>query len=369
MLARIMEIPCPMRYFAPFFLLLAACKPSPGDVTKAAEMAMAADRSGPVRVEQRTDTTVTKQAEVIKAEEGQKLVIVSVGDGREPFAGFEAGALRMALRGVDGMVVDVLDARGDAELQKTQLTEALMRKPAYLVVSAVDEKVVQALVGEFATAGVQVISADERLQGSGFIAAPHVVQRQLGEAAAQVAIEALTRKANGGTPVGRVVHLRGTDADFRSSQRAEGFFGKLKEQPGIQVVHDAPADWDVKLGRLCTEEALRLQQSFDVIVAQSDYLALGASQALQAAQRRESVMIIGMDALGGDGGGIDLVATSAIDATIHQAKPMQAAFRLIQAAEAAGQKIAKQPPQALKLEVINHSTVAEAMRRVQIGEL
>jgi ABC-type sugar transport system substrate-binding protein len=349
---------------------LVACKPSPEDVNRVVEAAIAADRSKPVAPSQEgASVLAAPKAPEITAGEGQKLVLSAIADGREPFASFEAGAMGLALRGVDGMVYDSLDARGSAETQREQLQKALERKPAYLLVSPVDEKEVQDLVSSFGNVGTQVISLDERLTGSAFAASLHTQQRLLGEKAAQVVIDALTRKAQGSAPVGRVVLLRGTDTDYRSTQRAEGFFAKLKEQVGIQVVHDAPTDWDIKVAKQCTLEALRLQTSFDVVVAQSDYMALGASQVLVEAQVRENVMIIGMDALGGDGSGIDLVGGGSIDATIHHARPMEAAFRLIQQAEKSGQRISASAPQVLKLEVITPSNALEAMGRARRGEL
>jgi inositol transport system substrate-binding protein len=355
-------------------LLLTSCGRDGEDVTKAVEKALKAKResgqdASPESGQANAWGTVTPaKPKAVVPQDGQKLVLLCAADAGEPFSKFQAQALRIALRGLDGIVTDTLDAQGDADLQKQQLQEALTRKPAYLILSCVDPTLAADVMPHFITAGTQVISTDERLTGDGIVAAPHIAQKELGATAAKVVIEALKRKT-GAEPAGRVVHLMGRESGFVSEARAQGLHDQLKAHPGILVVHEAPTDWTEEAAKICVEEALRLQGQFDVIVAQSDLLALGASQAIDTAQLRDKVMIIGMDAGGGDGGGIELIAKSVIDASVHQARPVEAAFRLIQAAEKSGTKIPSSAPKALPIEAITPSNVDEAFRRVKSGDL
>jgi ABC-type sugar transport system substrate-binding protein len=365
---------CRCLLLATLCLSLPACKRTDQDIAASVSRAIEADRSGQVQ-STATDTAATAPKPTTPAlKEGQKLLVVSVGDGREPFMAFQSIAMKLAMRAVDGIVVETLDAKGDADLQLQQLNEVLKQKPTYLVLDALAVQDVQSLAQSFATAGTQVISVDERLTGPAFAASPHTLQKELGKTAAATVVEALRRKAKaeGATAVtGRVVHLLGDEFSFRSTARAEGFHEGLKVEPGIVVVHESPTDWDAKISQTCTEEALKLQRQFDVIVAQSDLIALGASQAISTAQLRDDVMIIGMDALGGEGGGIELVAKGTLDASVHHAKPMKHAFDLIQKAQTTGGKLSPSagPAAPMAIEVITSGNVDEALRRVRSGEL
>jgi inositol transport system substrate-binding protein len=312
----------------------------------------------------------TEPAELEKA--GQKLVVLAVADRAEPFVAFQCMAMRQALQGLDGMVLDVLDAAGDADLQQQQLKDLVSRKPDYLVLSAVDAADAMESAKDLAAAGTQIIGIDERLSGPSFVALPHIVQKELGAVAARTAIEALKRKAKEEgliKPQGRILHLIGAEDDFNSSARAEGFYAALAATPEIQVVHEGAADWTDKGGAAATQEALKLQKNFDVVVAQSDYIALGAANFLSAQKKRTDVMVIGMDSLAGHGFGLDLIITGVLDASVHQAKPMQVAFELIRDAQKRGGKIPLHAAQPLKIELITAGNVDDALRRVKNGEL
>ena len=66
-------------------------------------------------------------------------------------------------------------------------------------------------------------------------------------------------------------------------------------------------------------EALRLQKTFDVVFAQSDIMAMAASNALKAIKDgpREQMLVLGVDGSVAKGGGIDMVIKGDIDATVY----------------------------------------------------
>jgi len=188
------------------------------------------------------------------------------------------------------------------------------------------------LIVEAQTAGIAVIGLDKRMLKEGCASIVYSDQRQVGRMAAQTILEALKRKADeeGRAEVtGRVIQLRGMEGGYLTNEIAEGFSEGLHAQPGVILVHDAPADWNSESATQRTTEAFRLQKNFDVIYAHNDAMAIGASKAAEAAGQRENIFIVGADGLSGQKRGLELVRLGEIDATIVQPALVDIALQII----------------------------------------
>jgi ribose transport system substrate-binding protein len=297
-------------------------------------------------------------------------VAVCLADGREPFYAFQLIALRAALGAVDGMQVESFDAAGSAEREREVLQQLLIKKPRYLLLAPVDVAGVKDLVGQLMDRGTRVIGLDERMRGQGVQALAYVDQKAIGRQAAQAVIDALRRRGPAGSaPQGKVLHVLGREKGYVATARAEGFREGIKSEPNIQVVHEVACEWDKKLALERTKEALAVQVAVDVVVAQNDYMAEGCSEALVEAKLRECTMVIGMDALGGELGGIDLIVSGVIDGSVHQGKPIQCACEWILEAEEQKASALKSGEVSLPLRWINAANVDEAVNLIRTGEL
>jgi ABC-type sugar transport system substrate-binding protein len=153
--------------------------------------------------------------------------------------------------------------------------------------------------------------------------------------AADFVLQALKAKAaDEGRPatVGRVVQLRGDDESAAATERALGFIETLQREPGVVLVHDAPGGWDDKNAAARIQEALRLQKQFDVVYAHNDLMAAGAAKQLRetSVDTRESMLILGTDAVPGAEGGASLVNKGVLDATIFHPPLVDVAWREIE---------------------------------------
>ena len=303
---------------------MAGCSESDEEKVARVERAIEQHKQGTVMIDPNKDKPITTAAEEVDA--SKKLVLFAASDLQDPYQAQQSALLEMAVRKLDGCAFKALDAGGKADTQLKQLNDARLKRPAYLVLSPVDAASVAKLAEEMRREGTMVVGVDERLTAKECSAVVFVNQKNMGALAGQEIIEALKRKAaDEGKPAvsGRVVHLMGDSTSFAAKARAEGLRESLKKEPGIILVHEAPGKWTRDGGKLRTEDALRLQHEFDVVCAQNDQMAQGASDALTTAQVRDRVLIVGMD------GGVELVRKSLIDVAILQPMPLQTAYDYI----------------------------------------
>lgn len=251
-------------------------------------------------------------------EEPRKVVFLSAHGDRA----FETGQRNLLARLMANepfYQLQTLDAGVSAETQLQQFQEAVASKPYAIILDPLNPELLETEVKGALAQGVWVIGLGETSVSLGCTSALVADQKKVGQLAGELVINALTAKASasGQTEVsGRLIEIRGDDESGVCQRRHEGLEAALKAAPGIILVHDAPGFWSIAGGRERTQDALRLQQSFDIVYAHNDLMALGAASALQ--DRREDVMIIGTDAFRGREGGLTLVGDGEIDATVYQ---------------------------------------------------
>ncbi len=267
-----------------------------------------------------------------KAPASQADIFLLLPDSRTAMQEFQRNGLAMLVGRQAGYKLTTQDAAGSAVTQAKQFREAISAKPAAIIIEPIDPASLAAIIVEANTAGVTVIGLDQRMQNEGCTSVVYSDQKLVGRLAAQTVIEALKRKAElegRKETTGRVVELRGVEDSFPTNEIAEGFAGTLKTEPGIIIVHDAPADWSAEKAAKCTEDAFRLQKNFDVIYAHSDVMATGAAKAAEAASQREHILILGTDGLAGQRRGVDLVRDAELDATIVRPALVDLALQII----------------------------------------
>ena len=115
---------------------------------------------------------------------------------------------------------------------------------------------------------------------------------------------------------GNVVEILGRADSPSSQQRSEGFHKVLEKYPQCRITAQLTANWMQDQAEDRTKEYLIItRQPIDVIFAQNDSMAFGASIAFDKL-RAQRAGIVGVDGLQGENGGIELVRNKVLSATI-----------------------------------------------------
>jgi ABC-type sugar transport system substrate-binding protein len=265
-------------------------------------------------------------------EDGRVQVAILADSLVMPLRNYQCALLERLIQTRPGMAVTRYNSGGDAALQARQIRTAQTAGAKFMVIFPQHASVIAPALREPLEGGVRVIALTADMPEDTFTAAISCDERRLGAMAAGFIIQALKAKAaDEGLPVptGRVVQLRGDDESNTATERAKGFMEALLNEPGVVLVHDAPADWDDKNATARMQEALRLQKKFDVVYAHNDLMAAGAAKYLRetSVDVRESMLILGTDAVPGDHGGAGLVNKGVIDATIYHPPLVDVAWR------------------------------------------
>ena len=284
-----------------------------------------------LRAEKQEEAVVLSRLEdqlVAGLAEGQRLVLFCASDLRDPIQSAQLDILTGSIPAIGhGLVLRHVDAKGDAGLQLSQLQAIQKAKPAVLLVYPVEPRLSTAVLQDIQLGGSIVFGLDAMVGDDAANKVAFVDPKKLGQQAGEVALAALKRKAGeGGKIAGRVVQLTADEDAVFSRQASAGLSEALKQAPDVVLVHDAPGLWSREGGAARIAEALRLQGEFDVVVAQTDAIARGASEALSAAGRRESVLVVSLGGVRGPDGGVDLLRRAVIDAVVRCPLPMEKVY-------------------------------------------
>ena len=121
---------------------------------------------------------------------------------------------------------------------------------------------------------------------------------------------------------GRVMEVMGLRGSSPAIERHKGFADALSRYPDIHLVATLQGDWTEQSAYEATkqwieEEKIVNSKCPDFVFAQNDRMAMGARRAVEDSKlyTLNSTLYCGIDGLPGEGGGIQLVRDSLLDAT------------------------------------------------------
>ena len=123
---------------------------------------------------------------------------------------------------------------------------------------------------------------------------------------------------------GRVMEVMGLRGSSPAIERHKGFADALSRYPDIHLVATLQGDWTEESAYEATKQwidslqpSAANQQPIDFVFAQNDRMAMGARKAAANSKlyTLNSTLYCGIDGLPGEGGGIQLVRDSLLDAT------------------------------------------------------
>jgi ribose transport system substrate-binding protein len=167
--------------------------------------------------------------------------------------------------------------------QLSQVEDVIVKKPDAIVFIPVDYKALVPAVEKINAAGIPVTNITDRIAGGNVISYVGADDYNIGLATARHLLKAMGAKGN-------VVILEGVKGSLTNTDRVRGFNDALKENPNVKLLASQPANYQ-RLNALQVME--NLMQSFpqiDGVLAANDPMAVGALEALDAANRKALVV-------------------------------------------------------------------------------
>jgi ribose transport system substrate-binding protein len=214
---------------------------------------------------------------------------------------------------VPGAQLAVSDAEQDNSKQIAQIETFIRQRPAVLIVAPNERAALTVVMGEAVEAGIPVICLERDILQPHYTTYVRIDNRSIGRLVGQFIVDQLTKKY--GAPKGNVVILRGLLGVEAQIDRDAGAREILAQYPHIHIVADPVADWLQAKAKDRMTEVLRVQPAIDVVYGHNDPMAIGAYLAAKELNRESEMIFIGVDGLGGPGGGIKKVMDGVLAAT------------------------------------------------------
>lgn len=188
-----------------------------------------------------------------------------------------------------GVKLLVLDANNSSTTQANQVRTSIARKADMLLINPTDATAMSPAVEEANRAGVPVIFLDRRTdkgKALDFFASDNVD-------AGSTACGFIAHKLGG---KGDIAILLGVPGASATNERTQGCEAALKAYPGIKVVARQTANFNRQQGLDVMRNILIAHPAgLKAVFAENDEMALGAAQALQAANRAKGVTVASID--------------------------------------------------------------------------
>jgi inositol transport system substrate-binding protein len=189
-----------------------------------------------------------------------------------------------------GATITITDAKDDTAAQLSQVENFVSQKVSAIIVVPVDTSAAQPMADAAKAANIPIVFVNRNPSISGV---PYVGSDSL--FAGTVEMEELAKLAGG---KGDVVILQGQVTNEAAVLRTQGCNDVVGKNSGMKVVATQAGDWDRAKGQSITENWIQsgLLKSGMVVCSNNDEMALGAINALKAANLLDSVFVGGVDA-------------------------------------------------------------------------
>jgi len=217
--------------------------------------------------------------------------------------------IKMELSLHPGAKLIYMDANGDSQLQIRQAGEMISKGIDILIISPNEAQPLTPIVEEAYNRGIPVIIIDRKTASTSYTAYVGADNFQIGKMAGQYAGDALKGKGN-------VVEVMGLPGSSPTIERQRGFSEGLKKYPGIKITNQVYGNW---LKKDTEEQLAKIESSLlnaDVVFAHNDQMASGSRKMLNDLNVSKQIKVIGIDALPGQGGGLQMVAGKVLTASV-----------------------------------------------------
>jgi ribose transport system substrate-binding protein len=207
--------------------------------------------------------------------------------------GAEDAAARLGVQ----LVAQAAERELDVERQMQIIENLIQTGVRALCVTPSGSREIVSALGKATRAGIPIVVADTRVDPAAATAAGLKLSTFIGSdnyEGGRIAGEYVVQLTGGRAKVGI---LEGIPGHETGDSRLRGFRDAVARAPGITIVASQPANWERDQGFTVFQNMLQAHPEIDAMFACSDLMALGAIEAVAAANRTGRVHVVGFDAL------------------------------------------------------------------------
>ena len=201
------------------------------------------------------------------------------------------------------------DADGNSDKQVEQVKQMLNKGIDILIISPNEAKPLTDIVEQTYNKGIPVIVIDRKTSSEQYTAYVGADNYQIGKMAGEYMGSLLKGKGN-------LLEVMGLPGSSPAIERQRGFDDGLKKYAGIHITEQVYGDW---LKANTETQLLKLKDNLsniNAVFAHNDVMASGSREVLNRLNIKHPIKVIGVDALPGNGGGLQMVASKTIDASL-----------------------------------------------------
>lgn len=227
----------------------------------------------------------------------------------------------------DDVSVEIRSAGDDSRKQADDIRFFIDKGVDLLIISANEAAPLTPIVEKAYEKGIPIILVDRKILSDKYTAYIGADNYEIGRAVGDYMVSSLQGRGN-------VIELMGLSGSTPAIERHQGFMSAISHFPEIKWMDQADAAWERGPAELAMDSMLRHHPKIDAVYAHNDRIALGAFEAARKQGREKEMIVVGIDALPGEGNGLELVIDSVLDATFiyptNGDKVMQLAMNILE---------------------------------------
>lgn len=205
--------------------------------------------------------------------------------------------------------VVIKSVKDDTEQQSRDIEKFIEDKVDLIIVAPNEAVPLTPVVEKAMNAGIPVILSDRKIDSKNYTAFVGGDNFQVGYEAGIYIVDLLNGK-------GSIYEMQGLTGSTPATERHLGFLSVIERYPDIKIIQSSDGEWFRHVSKEKAKQFIAEGKKVDLIFAHNDQMALGVSQAYDEAEA-DRPFIIGIDALSGENGGIQMVLDGKIDATFY----------------------------------------------------
>lgn len=204
--------------------------------------------------------------------------------------------------------VDIRTVKDDNAQQVADIEHFIEQEVDLLVVSPNEAEAITPVIEQAYDKGIPVVLVDRKIHSSKYTAYVGADNYEIGCQVGKYIVERLQGSGN-------LIEVTGLRGSTSALERHRGMMDVLKNAPDIRVSASVDAAWLRESAQHVFDSILSGRSPVDMVFAHNDRMAAGAYDAAVKHHREHDMLFVGIDALAGEGYGVEQVANGHLDAT------------------------------------------------------